>query len=186
LKRETKLVRFEEEVFRISLGGSEALTVEVWSGQEFVSAGDRPAAFLLELMSAAPTLSEEEAARLSVVKTRDPAASQTPLKQVADQIAQEMVSNLNRRTGTGSPRPDPGRPSGHVRVRLLVGLFVCLLLILLGSAFYWFEVRPGLIRSACIESERGKNYTDYQLNNYYRVCLGRHGLKPESLIVGTP
>lgn len=51
--------------------------------------------------------------------------------------------------------------------------------------FYWFQWRPNEIRKSCANEATNK-YKGYGniVNNYYRLCLVKHGMKPESLFVG--
>lgn len=66
MKNTTKLVRFEDEVFRITSSPDKFPTVEVFTDGKFVSAGGRPASFIWEVMGNAPALSPEEAAKLKI------------------------------------------------------------------------------------------------------------------------
>lgn len=56
--------------------------------------------------------------------------------------------------------------------------------------FYWFQWRPSEIRKDCVvyaktntKDIRPRTDTPAVANNYYRDCLARNGLKPESLFV---
>jgi len=86
-------------------------------------------------------------------------------------------------------------------------LFILLGFILLLIAFYWFQIRPGIIRSKCsnlsfaidrhISVVGIKNLSQEQIsvleklkeialsedvrNTWYRKCLASYGLKPEDL-----
>ena|SRR6266516_4374679 len=78
--------------------------------------------------------------------------------------------------------------SKKIKKMSLFKIGACIILALvvifaLGGSLYWVEIRPGNIRTACANSIRGKGYSFYIANNYYRLCLTVHGLKPESLFV---
>lgn len=62
--------------------------------------------------------------------------------------------------------------------------FVILLAIIgIAFLFYWFQIRPSMIRASCVkEAVSKKDYVAGQ-NVQYRYCLTRHGMKPESLYV---
>lgn len=69
-------------------------------------------------------------------------------------------------------------------------VIVAVFILALSGLFCWFEIRPSQIRKLCsnpnidyeqllggkIDSSSGIN-----LNSLYRVCLARHGMKPEDL-----
>jgi hypothetical protein len=65
---------------------------------------------------------------------------------------------------------------------LLSGIVVSIL----GAVFYWYEYRPSSIRR---DSEAYANsqdaYDNAEANNFYRMCLLRNGMKPESMYVNT-
>ncbi len=58
------------------------------------------------------------------------------------------------------------------------------------GVFYWFQYRPAQIKKSCLseiknkDDEPGEFFQNMEhINNYYRVCLVRHGLKPETLLI---
>jgi len=59
-------------------------------------------------------------------------------------------------------------------------LFSCLCIIFL---FYWFELRPNIVRKSCAEESTSKYRYGSMANNLYRLCLVKHLMKPESLFV---
>src|SRR5688572_22415560 len=62
----------------------------------------------------------------------------------------------------------------------LLPLLGTVAILLLGGLFYWFELRPANIRTACAQSVRDPKYQTLEdANNHYRFCLAVHGLKPE-------
>lgn len=58
-----------------------------------------------------------------------------------------------------------------------------LLVLVLAAMFYWFQIRPQVIRRNC-ESTLSENMSARQ-NNKFRECLVKNGLAPESLYVNT-
>lgn len=65
-------------------------------------------------------------------------------------------------------------------------LVTVLTLLVLG--FFWFAVRPSLIRKICLEevkkvASESKGISNSSANSRYRACLAEHGLRPESLFV---
>lgn len=62
---------------------------------------------------------------------------------------------------------------------LLILLFILVSIIL----FYWFQIRPAEIRKSCVEKALAKDVFDDEQNNYYRVCLVKNGLAPDSIFV---
>jgi hypothetical protein len=76
------------------------------------------------------------------------------------------------------------------KVPLIIILFS--ITVLLICVFYWFQWRPSQVRKNCIgEAEKEQNWTgsawtlieEGEKNNFYRLCLVKNGLKPESLFV---
>lgn len=72
-------------------------------------------------------------------------------------------------------------------------------IILVGGGFYWFQWRPSNLRQVCYWESRAKGLNvevsqikDEQNNSkklnpeiwdgYYRLCLAKHGMKPETLL----
>ena len=72
--------------------------------------------------------------------------------------------------------------STKITKKHLLILFSCLCIIFL---FYWFQLRPNMVRKSCADEVtakyRGHSFID--VNNYYRLCLAKHLMKPESLFV---
>lgn len=72
---------------------------------------------------------------------------------------------------------------------------IILPLILLGSfLFYWFQLRTTQIRKQCYKDteiwKKERNdapgepkFTSGDVNNYFRTCMIRNGLPPESILV---
>lgn len=67
-------------------------------------------------------------------------------------------------------------------------LIVCLIFLVILGYFYWFQIRPSLVRKNCLELIRKEfkdkkyyGYTTKGANNRYRVCFTEYGLKPEDL-----
>lgn len=58
-----------------------------------------------------------------------------------------------------------------------------LLLLVLTATFYWFQVRPQVIRRNCESTLSGT--ASARQNNKFRECLVKNGLAPESLYVNT-
>lgn len=59
---------------------------------------------------------------------------------------------------------------------------ILIILLILGFAFYWFELRPTQIRKECFESTRGNPLLEYEgkeelQKSYYLDCLMGKGLK---------
>lgn len=63
---------------------------------------------------------------------------------------------------------------------ILIAIAVLLLATVL---FYWFQWRSSSIRKSCAEEATTKTYGLTRQNNYYRLCLVKHLMKPESLFV---
>jgi hypothetical protein len=66
--------------------------------------------------------------------------------------------------------------------KILIG--VCILF-LLSALFYWFQIRPSMIRSSCWKSfvKNAKSGNESNgANISYRICLVENGMKPEDLI----
>ena len=69
--------------------------------------------------------------------------------------------------------------------RFLVVLLSGLLLIAVW--FYWFQMKPNLVRQECTkkvleaEDEPGQ-LAKSEADNIYRVCLAQRGMKPEPLV----
>jgi len=62
-------------------------------------------------------------------------------------------------------------------------LYILILAIaLIGLGFYWFQWQPSETRKSCAE-EATKKSGYMGPNNYYRLCLTKHGMKPESLFI---
>jgi len=62
---------------------------------------------------------------------------------------------------------------------------IILVILVLVSLFSWYELRPSYVRKSCLKSAlevQLDNKLDY-VNNYYRVCLVKKGLPPESVFV---
>lgn len=66
--------------------------------------------------------------------------------------------------------------------KYLLVFFSCLFILFL---LYWFQLRPNEIRKSCAEEATTKyrGYASRIANNYYRLCLVKHMMKPESLFV---
>lgn len=70
--------------------------------------------------------------------------------------------------------------------------FLIAVVVFIGLGFYWFQIRPSEIRKICA-NEAATRYNDVRpvayannyRNNFYRLCLTKQGLKPESLFVNT-
>lgn len=64
-----------------------------------------------------------------------------------------------------------------------------LLLVLLGLLligwFYWFQLRPHETRRNCEAFAGSKSSNKSIVNNFYRQCLVKNGMEPESLFVNT-
>ena len=60
-----------------------------------------------------------------------------------------------------------------------------LVIVFIGLGLYWFELKPNMVRQSCAEEATNKyrGYGSPIANNYYRLCLVRHLMKPESLFV---
>lgn len=59
------------------------------------------------------------------------------------------------------------------------------------TIFYWFQIRPSEIRKECLNdlSETAKSsngLSKTSMNDIYRMCLVKNGLKPENLVDSTP
>lgn len=58
---------------------------------------------------------------------------------------------------------------------------ILILLLVLGGCFYWFQLRPTLVKKECYKSSQtqiGKFSWNTQTNEYiYNECLLRYGLK---------
>ncbi len=66
------------------------------------------------------------------------------------------------------------------KIMLLLGVVILLFIVI---SFYWFELRPGLIRKDCEAYAGSKSSSRIRINNLYRQCLIRNGLPPESIFV---
>lgn len=79
----------------------------------------------------------------------------------------------------------------HIAKRLITmktkkNTLIAIVVLLLATAlFYWFQWRPSSIRKSCAEEATSKyrGYGSSMANNYYRLCLVKHQMKPESLFV---
>lgn len=63
---------------------------------------------------------------------------------------------------------------------------VTVVVLFIGLGFYWFQLRPSEIRKDCggKSLEYGKGNSDFgDINNFYRTCLIKNGMKPESMFV---
>ena len=58
--------------------------------------------------------------------------------------------------------------------------FIILIILIVGGAFYWYEMRPSMIRSSCSQQARGSLFSISPPNKYdrdYKLCLRRHGFE---------
>lgn len=86
---------------------------------------------------------------------------------------------------------DEGKISRTKRWRELIDRLgwskVVIFIVLLGlitTIFYWLQIRPSNIRKDCANQAMKEYGGRSSRNNYYRLCLTKSGLKPESLFVG--
>lgn len=67
-----------------------------------------------------------------------------------------------------------------------VALWLIVILAVMGAAFFWYELRPSDIRKNCEAYANSQDAYDVdESNNFYRMCLLRNGMKPESMFVGS-
>ncbi len=59
-----------------------------------------------------------------------------------------------------------------VALLMIVGIAI-----LIGGAFYWYELRPSRIREECSKHLMGIGSTSGRGNNLYIACLKSNGLK---------
>lgn len=57
-------------------------------------------------------------------------------------------------------------------------------IVLVAIVFYWFQLRPAIVRSQCANEAISKTWIRSVTNDYYRSCLAKQGIRPESLYVG--
>lgn len=61
---------------------------------------------------------------------------------------------------------------------------IFLLILLFAFFFYWYQWRPSNIRKTCAEKAMVEKSSRSGRNDYYRYCLAKNKMKPESLFVG--
>lgn len=60
--------------------------------------------------------------------------------------------------------------------KIIIGSFIIIPLLLLGSIFYWYELRPAKIRHDCSWRWSGNHW--YGADNYdYNFCIHEKGLR---------
>jgi hypothetical protein len=66
-------------------------------------------------------------------------------------------------------------------------LLIIVGIIIAGFLFFWFFAKPGMIRKSCnneLESKYSSKGTVNinEMNNTYRICLVKNGMKPEDIV----
>lgn len=104
--------------------------------------------------------------------------------QKADSFAQALVDNLNRNVKGEHAEHQRRTPQRHMGKMLLILFVTFVLLVIVGGAFYWYEIRPSEIRRNCEAYANSQDAWDTEeSNNFYRMCLLRNGMAPESMFV---
>lgn len=74
----------------------------------------------------------------------------------------------------------------EILIKLNNWKFIILIMLIISGAFYWYEIRPSVIKKSCYNTAKGKaminsnlpnnKFTKDDYDTYYKWCLESKGL----------